>query len=240
MTINLTGYCRIIFPASNPIAVDLDRITIACWAKILKTYTNEDATYMRKRWVLALSSTDANPYQILFRYPWSTTTGIWTSPNNSIMYNQNHHIAVTYDSTSTSNDPIICVDGSPVEITETATPSGTRLTNANEYLGIGGYYLISSFFGHISDCRIYDRILSTNEIRTLYNSKLQKAVMKGLRFWAPLISAKGISDFEGTSLTSDNTIQDVMSGSTGAPYIDNGAVAGIGNTFQIFGGDHGE
>ncbi len=66
--------------------------------------------------------------KIVFRYRWSTSTnGVaqWSTATGSVALGRWHHIGVSYDRGSTSNDPIIYIDGVLAGLTEDTAPSGT-------------------------------------------------------------------------------------------------------------------
>ena len=92
--------------------------------------------------------------------------GWWAIPNGSISLDTWQHIAVAYDSSSTANDPVIYVDGSPLLVTEKDTPSGDIRSDAPIDLRLGNYAggTTHTFDGIIDDARIYDRILGAAEI----------------------------------------------------------------------------
>jgi len=92
--------------------------------------------------------------------------GWWKIPNASISLDTWQHIAIAYDASSTANDPIIYLDGSPIAVTEVDTPSGTLRSDASINLRLGNYAggTTHTFDGIIDDARIYDRMLSAAEI----------------------------------------------------------------------------
>ena len=94
----------------------------------------------------------------------------WTSPASSIIANQWQHIAITYDRTSTTNDPVMYINGVSQSLSESAAPVGTADSDAPLRMGLGGGASASSMFpGIIDDVRIYNRALSAGEIKMLYN-----------------------------------------------------------------------
>lgn len=95
---------------------------------------------------------------------WETSTNVMSS-----LLNQWVNIMVTYDGSSTSNDPVIYIDNSAQTLTETTAPSGTRSDNAIAPLNIGNRYFagdlaaIRRYDGKIKIVRIYDHIFSSLE-----------------------------------------------------------------------------
>jgi hypothetical protein len=78
-----------------------------------------------------------------------------------------HHIAVTYNFGSTSNDPILYLDGVVQAQTETVTPTSTTCTNTGTgYIG-GQNATSSNLAARIDDVRIYNTILTQAQITAL-------------------------------------------------------------------------
>ena len=81
---------------------------------------------------------DQGAGQYIFQYGWSGATNssaLWrfTAPTASAW----HSIGVTYNPSSTANDPIIYVDGVSVSVTEQSAPAGTAATDASSAMRIG-------------------------------------------------------------------------------------------------------
>jgi len=111
-----------------------------------------------------------------YQRTWTSGSVAWSTSLPSV--NTWHHIAVTYDSGSTSNAPLIYVDGISQTVTlQTAGASGSLVNNSDPYtLGnraAGDRPLI----GLLSEFAIWNRILSAAEILDLataaggYNGK---------------------------------------------------------------------
>ena len=65
-------------------------------------------------------------FRVRFAADYTTTDGVWHSPD--VTSTARHHVAITYNRSSGTNDPVIYVDGASVTVTETATPAGTIVT----------------------------------------------------------------------------------------------------------------
>ena len=80
------------------------------------------------------------------------------------------HVAVTYDNSSSSNDPKFYING--VEHTNTSknAPTGSFVSDASYNFTIGNRANATdrTFDGYIDDVRVYDRIISPAEIMALY------------------------------------------------------------------------
>jgi hypothetical protein len=135
-----------------------------------------------------------------------------------------HHLVITYDNTSADNDPVFYVDGAAVELTQDYT--GTETSPADTFTTL---YFGNGFDGKIEDPRIYNRILSQEEITELYQSRIVRSVPNGLVFHPVFCGAAGLSRFDGVTLGAANTICDNISGAVGVPV---GNPIGRGNTIQ--------
>jgi len=117
-----------------------------------------------------LTQTPANP-RIRFTRGWTGGIAGWNAPTDSITLNVWQHVAVTYDEGSTANDPAMYVNAISQSISETdGVPSGSPESDAAEDLTIGNYTATTrTFDGLIDDVRLYDRILTSQEIKLVFN-----------------------------------------------------------------------
>ncbi|MHC5060838.1 MAG: LamG-like jellyroll fold domain-containing protein [Planctomycetota bacterium] len=94
--------------------------------------------------------------------------GFWRTDNGTIQAGQWYHVAVSYDYSSTANNPVFYIDGVSVNVNETETPSGSRGSDtSNLLLGTQGPPWSQHLDGILDDMRIYNRILTAVEIATL-------------------------------------------------------------------------
>jgi hypothetical protein len=107
-----------------------------------------------------------NRYQFL--HAWSGNAGAnWTFDRPAA--NEWHHIVVTYDTGSTTNDPVVYVDGASVTVTERSGPIGTPTTNAAIYaIGNRDTDNLRNWAGRLAEFVVYDRILTATEAMHLY------------------------------------------------------------------------
>ena len=101
---------------------------------------------------------------------------------NNFAYNEWHHIAVTYDSSSIIDNFKAYFDGT-LEITESLVGFSPVQEESSSYdnLMIGNYdrqINQRSFNGSIDEVRIYNRSLSASEIKNLYNTSSYKFNLK--------------------------------------------------------------
>ena len=83
-------------------------------------------------------------------------------------FNTWHHLVITYNNDSVTNDPIIYLDNISQELTEVTTPIGTRVADTGSSIfgniGSGG----GAFDGYLAQYRYYNRILTPTEVTGLY------------------------------------------------------------------------
>jgi len=117
--------------------------------------------------------------KIYFNVKWTDTGGAgtngiayWTTPDNPFTLETWTHIAITYDATSTSNNPIIYVNGEVVALTEDEAPVGDYYGFVSQDCFIGNRAGVDrAFEGQIADVAIWNSVLSSVEIKALYNAK---------------------------------------------------------------------
>jgi hypothetical protein len=125
-----------------------------------------NATYPGVGWAFELYG----PAQaLLFQMGYSGATGGWATPPGSISLDTWHHVALVFDSSSDTNDPVIYIDGVAQTINELDAPSGTPDPDGDYDLHIGNHAqsTVRTFDGLLDDIRFYDRILSAAEIAEL-------------------------------------------------------------------------
>lgn len=107
---------------------------------------------------LRISDTSNYSYQ----RRWNNLIATWTFARPAA--NEWHHILITYDSSSSANDPIAYVDGSSTSVTETGTaPSGTIDTNTSAYW-IGNREAEDRVWdGSLAEFTIWNAILTADE-----------------------------------------------------------------------------
>lgn len=94
--------------------------------------------------------------------------GLWEG-STPINVGQWYQVAVVYDASSQSNDPIFYINGVQEIPTEVSHGhSGSSVDDSAIHLAIGSTY--DFFDGQIDDFRVYDRVLTSAEVLALYNS----------------------------------------------------------------------
>jgi hypothetical protein len=158
---------------------------------------------------------------------WSGATAFWKTTNVVISANNLYHIAVTYDGSLTTNDPLFYVNGASQAVTEVTAPSGTLRTGTASNLFLGDP-VFDPITGHILSVCYYNRILSAAEIAEAYASRKAIPSYRGLVFAPQLWGAAGLQTFDGATLGASNKIRDLISGAEGTP---SGSPVGRGETY---------
>ncbi len=92
--------------------------------------------------------------------------GMWTaSSQGSIKLNEWNHVAVTYDNSLLTNRPTFYINGVVQPSIQELTPSGAIIRTGNYNFGSWSDW---NFDGYIDDFRLYDGILSGNEVKAIY------------------------------------------------------------------------
>ena len=158
--------------------------------------------------------------QVLLLYLWDTgrlafermfdgNAGMWQTPTGTITLGTWQHIVVTYDESDPANDPSIYINGQLQTLNESSTPSGTAITNTDDYI-IGARNWGSGWDrfwdGAMDELRIYNRILSAQEINDRCLGKKEPS-REGLVIEYLMDEGSGntVSDSSGNSHDGDMT-----------------------------------
>jgi hypothetical protein len=124
---------------------------------------------------------DSNPRVVLFDVGF-TTRGLWESSNNSIKLNSWHHVVVTYDSGSPSNDPTIYIDGKKEAVTQLyAGPAGSSPDDSTRPLRIGNFSAATTrtFDGTIDEVRFAKTQRTADWVAAQYLSQTDSLITYG-------------------------------------------------------------
>ena len=199
------------------------------YSNVLGSYIYNDDTIVSGYFAFTIhqnTEVGGNGLMYFSAYKWNTS-GTWYV-NNAVTMDTWNHICFTYDASSVNNNPLLYWNGISQAVIETSAPQTEKTYTKYRHIVMSNSSGVQSINGLIQDVRIYNRILSANEIETLANSKCLKTVMNGLVFWAPMWGTNDQS-FDGLTLTSSHRITDWINGATGTPYE---SPIGRGNTIQ--------
>lgn len=233
MAVDFTSGSDQIIDFGNVPAIDnMTAYTLMSWINIDSVGENNQGR-IYNTWEFAAPATTGfafgtlNVLRISFQAYWgdngNDSLGSWATVDNTLTITTWYHVAVTYDGSVFSNDPVFYVNG----VAQTLGPD-TNPTNGHTYrpgtgdLKIGNRDFVSDslnqdFDGLIEDARIYNRVLSATEILEIYNSRAIIVNDNGLVFHCPLIGAGGLQSYDGATLGASNLLVDRINGATGAP-----------------------
>lgn len=153
--------------------------------------------------------------------------GNWDTPTNSVPLSAWTHVVVTHDTTMwpSNSVPVIYINGTAQTLTENDAADGNFGTEAGMEFVIGNVHSNNNdyqeaFDGKIKDVRVYNRILSTGEVTTLYNSGTPDAtlVTNGMVFQAFCVRTKELSNYVNQTLTDAMKVRDNIFGVVGTPH----------------------
>jgi hypothetical protein len=169
------------------------------------------------------SSASSGNYLGIYTSRFSTLPGGWRAGYGTIPLTAWCNIVVTYPPTDVDAVPVVYIDGTPVSVIETLTPSGTLTSEVGAGLVIGNTKTSTidytrAFDGQIADARVYDRILSATEAAQIHTEGIGgTGVLDGLIFQGPVVRTKELSLYADLTLTSDYNVLDAMYGYVGRP-----------------------
>lgn len=139
-----------------------------------------------------------------FQYSDGGAPGQWKSPDNSLPLNSWVHVAATRDTSSSGTvAPIIYIGGTAQVLTEAVAPAaGTADETGFRYI-LGNIYTAAylynrPFDGLIKDARIYNRILSADEVASLAAGG---TVTSGMIFQGPAVYDGDVTTYTDKTLT---------------------------------------
>ena len=138
---------------------------------------------------------------VRFNQLFSTTGGSWEAPAASVAAGALVHVAVTYDRSLTTDDPVFYIDGASVTVTEVQTPVGTSSADATRSLQAGetgtGTLDLDGRIGHLA---YHDAILDAAAIN---RARWWGRPHGGMKVYHPLWTAelvnKGSATANGTA-----------------------------------------
>jgi len=155
--------------------------TLSVWAR--KVVSSESTFIAKGPWNIYTNNND-----IYITYLNSTVnTSVWYTTSNPITYDTWYHIAITYDSSSNSNVPILYIDGVSVAFDCCIQPTGTICDDAASTMYLGNCACKAyNWEGTLSQIWLFGEILSCADINNIYNNC--KPVVSGQgAIWVPAL-----------------------------------------------------
>lgn len=106
-----------------------------------------------------------------FQQNFDGINGAWNTTNYDVTYLKPQMVSISYNNSAVGNDPVICIDGNPVAITEADTPVGTKVSDADNPLNIGNRTATDrTFDGYINALWAFKGVLLTaDQLQNIYN-----------------------------------------------------------------------
>ncbi|MDP2704970.1 MAG: LamG domain-containing protein [bacterium] len=161
-------------------------------------------------WRLALDTTS----RFAFSYQWTGGVGRWRTTSDVLSFGATfQHVAVTYNSGSSSNNPSLYYNGASVAVSETNTPASSPDNDSANNLHIGISCGTNEFDGRIDEIRVYNRILSAAEIKAIYEARIAKINASKNYFLTNGLLA--MWSFDGGGITANQVLDVSVNGNHG-------------------------
>lgn len=186
--------------------------TVECWINADGGGESDNGFIVAKDtiWNLYVGGESASRVQIRFLHAFSGDNGYWRTTSTEVAINTWTYIVVTYNNSTTTNDPIIYVKGSLVTLTESTAPTGTRTTDVGSDLIIGNRVADNrTFDGTIDEMRLYTRILGATEVTANYNGgagRYWPSDFRNLVVWWHMDEGSGSYIYDQTNRGNTGTI----------------------------------
>lgn len=147
---------------------------------------------------------------------------IWLTPDNSIPLTAWTHVAFTRDvSASPHTPPVMYINGVAQTLTNPTDAASSVYTQTGMNFVIGNFNAVDNAYnrpwdGKIKDVRIYNYVLSSDNISSLYNSgtPLITSTPLDMVFQGPVVKTSELSSFINVSL-SNKKLRDGVYGAVG-------------------------
>ena len=121
-------------------------------------------------WTVLLFDLSSGDLRIRLQHNTDATDGVWDGTNRDVVVGEWHNIVITYDKDSTSNDPIIYINATPIELSET-TPTGNFDDDSSLDLTFGNREGQSRTFNGLFDyVAVWNRELTAAEVLANFNA----------------------------------------------------------------------
>lgn len=126
-------------------------------------------------WTIFVNNDISGKVGLTLNHDFSGDDGNWNTVGQELFNNQWNFLCITYDGSSTANDPVFYVNSVPVAITETTAPTGTVDEDSASNITIGNLGSARTFDGAIREVILFDTALTEAQASQLYTESLQEA-----------------------------------------------------------------
>jgi hypothetical protein len=140
-------------------------------------------------WIFHLNDESGGVCDLRFYQYRASSAGDWITTSREVTINAWNHIAISFDSDNTSNNPSIYVNGTLVALTQTGSQSGAITSDASVDMYIGGEAGAYSFDGKMCDFKLFNSVLTEAQVQELYKKpeNTPSAVQDNIVAWYPMI-----------------------------------------------------
>jgi len=169
--LNFDGVNDYVDAGSGGSLTNMTAMSIVSWIRPSTFATHNQGAIIYKNWYFATCRVGCGANNVLkFNMSFDGAgNATWISPVNSIKLDEWQQVVVTYDRSSTLNNPIFYINGVSTSSTQILPPVGAAVSDAAGSLYLGLDTNLSWLFsGSLDEVRIYNRILSAAEVKQLY------------------------------------------------------------------------
>ena len=158
--------------------------SLMCWMKLDSYGANNLGRVSSQRngtqtYQIVTDGTNSR-FHIEYTFDFDPTGFSWNTPDGSLLLNTLYHLAITYNASSTANNPTIWLNGVSQTINEGGTGSGTRRSGAGINLQFGNRSAQNrGFDGILEDFQCFNRTITEDEVLQTYNSNGAHQVLGG-------------------------------------------------------------
>lgn len=192
--------------------------TISFWIYLTHTYSTDKAILYFDGVTVYLD----NSYKIRYKqaYALDNNYGIWYE-SDALSLNTWYHVAITHDTTSSATAaPIMYLNGTSKSITAVSTVSPATIpTDITASLLVGASQANDlGLRAKLKDLRIYNTVLTSGNITTLYNDGAGNAsITSGLRFNPFAVLDKDLTYYTNHTMVDGDAVFDDYILATGTP-----------------------
>ena len=194
---------------------NLGTMSIATWLYSDNFVANDDYQHLIVKgdwdaptatgWMLYTLPPTGDTTNLRFLAVWDEAVAYWDTDDPVILEGIWQHIAVTYNSGATANNPIFYINGSVVANTELVAPAGTIKDDSTATVVVGQRYpgtANAQFDGQFEDLRVANKVWTAEEIVSLVAG--YRGPLGGEALWYSMNEARSAAGaWEATTLTNN-------------------------------------
>ena len=145
--------------------------TVSLWVRIDTYAVNDRIISLGDGFYLAMTAESSGDVKLTLHRDFDSTDGTWVMDNFDLTVGTFHHVVVVYDDSVVDNDPVLYVDGTAVDLTESSTPVGSAVDLASEDLDIGANGGSNASAMTLRDASVWSVELDSAEVAELATNR---------------------------------------------------------------------